>query len=128
MKNEFLLYVKLLAINPETGVAFEPPCELQPQIAVHLNYYLQDFRRSENFNTGAYQSAVEEILQKLFEAFKAPMGWLIEMQSIDEFFATGNPFYESEKRISEEFFYSPADGAVKVDVEFLYQSIGGKLR
>ncbi len=120
MKNEFLVYIKLLAINPETNRTFSPPCEQQPQIAVNLFYYLEEFKRSEDHNLDAYKSAIEEILQKIHSAFNVSLGWLIEMQSTDEFFALNNPFYEPEKRFSDEFFYSPPHGETKVDVDFLY--------
>lgn len=121
MKNEFLIYIKLLPINPETGVTFIAPCEMQPQIAVSLFYYLEEFKRDETHNSAAYKSAIEEILNKIYTAYQTPLGWLIEMQSYDEFFAMDNPFYQPEKRLSEEFFFSPSHDQTAIDIEFMYE-------
>lgn len=121
MKNEFLIYIKLLPINPETNRTFAAPCEMQPQIAVNLFYYLEKFKRNESHDSDAYKTVIEEILGKIYKAFNVPMGWLIEMQSTDEFFAMDNPFYQPEKRFSKEFFYSPKHGKTEIDVDFMWQ-------
>lgn len=120
MKNEFVIYIKLLPINPETNRTYKPPCETQPQIAVNLFYYLEEFKRNESHNSDAYKDAVREILEKTYSAFGVPLGWLIEMQSYDEFFALDNEFYQPEKRHSTEFFYSPLHGSAEIDTSFLY--------
>lgn len=121
MKNEFLIYIKLLAINPETNRTFAPVCETQPQIAVNLFYFLADFKRETTHNSQAYKSAIEEILSKTHSAFNVPLGWLIEMQSTDEFFSMDNEFYQPEQRFSKEFLYSPSNGKTEIDVEFMYE-------
>lgn len=125
MKNEFLIYVKLIKINPETGAAFVPICEMQPQFAVNLYYYIHDFQRKEDDNSQAYQSAIEEILRNLYSIYQCPLGWLIEMRSTDEFLARlegkVNPFYKTEKRFSQDFLYSPEHGETKIDLEFMYR-------
>ena len=121
MRNEFLIYIKLLTINPETGKAFEPPCEIQPQIVFNLFYYLENFKRDKTHNSDVYQNAVREILQKIQTAFNCPLGWMIEMQSYDEFFALDNEFYQPKKRYSEEFFYSPLHNSTDINTDFMYE-------
>ena len=64
MRNEILIYIKLLAINPDTNRAFVAPCEIQPQIAVNLYYYIDEYKRDLSHNSAAYKNAIEEILQK----------------------------------------------------------------
>lgn len=121
MKNEFFIYLKLLAINPETGKTYVPVCQMQPQIVVNLYNFIHEFRRVEEDNSEAYRAAVEEVLQKTQSAFGCPIGWLIEMQSTDEFFAMDNPFYQPEIRHSSDFLYSPEIGKTEIEVGFMYQ-------
>ena len=120
MKNEFLIYIKLLAIDPETGKAFAPPCMLQPQLVFNLFYYIEEFKRDQSHNPAAYKNAIEEILKNIQSSFGVPLGWMIEMQSTDEFFALDNPFYQPEQKFSEEFLYSPDLGKTEINVEFMW--------
>lgn len=121
MKNEFYIYLKLLAINPETGKSYQPLCHIQPQIAVNLYHYIHEFQRVEGDNSETYSGAIKEILRKTHAAWNCPVGWSIGMISTDEFFARDNPFYEPQKRFSGEFLYSPEIGKTEVDTGFMYR-------
>jgi hypothetical protein len=117
MRNEFLIYIKLL----QTGKCVAPPCELQPQIAVNLFYYIEGFKRETEHHPDSYKKAVAEILNNLYQAYQTPLGWSIEMQSFDEFLSEGNDFYQPKKRYSKEFLFSPAIGKTKIEIEFMWQ-------
>jgi len=122
--NEFKLFVRLIKLNPETGKAYQPPCEITPQFCVNLEEYLKTWSRTEERNNQAYNSAIREILEGLYQIYQTPLGWLIQMEHYESGFLNPPPFNRPEMtncELSKNFAFDPAHDQTAVDVEFMYQ-------
>lgn len=119
-----MLYIRVIKLNPENGKAFTPPCEITPQFCVNLEMYLESISRTEERNNAAYEKAIREVLEGLYQAHQTPLGWLIQMEHYEVPFLNPPPFDKPEmtaSELSDNFAYDPGRDQTQIDVEFMYQ-------
>ncbi|MBS3915559.1 MAG: hypothetical protein KG003_13775 [Bacteroidetes bacterium] len=122
--NNFMLYIRLIKINPETDRAYQVPCEITPQFCINLEEYLTSFTRTEERNNQAYENAICEVLGGLYKVYGTPLGWLIQMEHYETPFLNPPPYDKpelTETKLSKNFVFDPSRNQTDIDVEFMYQ-------
>ena len=116
-RNEFMLFIKLIRLDPDTGMALYPPCEVAAQLSFNLNAYTEQFLLTE-LTLHEAKKAVAGLLKKVNETFNCPLGWMVlmtrfEHSDIDALF---RPIHSE---MSSECSYDPSHGQTEVEVGFL---------
>ena len=128
MQNSFLVWLKVIKLNPETQRAYEAPCAIEPQFCVNMDCYGETVARdTDGLTMFVFRNSLEEVLKMFFEHFQCPIGWMVEMQTAvmdlniivdDDNGGATFGFGEPEIKRSAEFCYFPPNQA-EIDVEFV---------
>jgi len=115
--NRFTLFIKLVPLDPDTEKAMVNPCEIEPQLGVHLNEYMDTYRFAQ-MNMRELGKAIEQLLDKFWQVFDCPIGWTVQMESFDIDLLSQSAQDLGFKENPEKLYYPP-HGATEVDISFL---------
>jgi hypothetical protein len=114
----YYLAISIIRLGEDGKALINPPCEIEPQILVNLNNYINTVTQAHlpvderTYNNQAYESATEGILITIYHAQQCPLGWKV---------CDDNWLEIPNGKAHNQSVFSPKDDMTEINFEFVYQ-------
>lgn len=107
-----IIGIKLVKINPKTGKAYFPVCNIVTVISIDIDEFIKSYQVKFSATDTGRKIAVNEILETINKAFNCPLAW----QGFDP---------KDAGRQTKEQLYYPETDSTSIDLTFQTISFPG---